>query len=163
MARSAYLDALHLLARRSLTEAECRARLLDRQHPPEEIDAAISHLRESGGLDDRRLAESYVRSASDIKGRGRLRIVRELVARGVDKTIAAEAAGEFFGEKDERAMVTQAVKKRLRGKTQALGPADYARLYQYLMRQGFTPAVVVAVLRGMRRPGGAGRQDDELE
>jgi regulatory protein len=163
VARSAYLDALHLLGRRALTEAECRARLADRQHPADEIDAAIAHLRESGGLDDRRLAESYVRSASDIKGRGRLRIVRELVARGVDKTIAAEATGEFFGEKDERALVSQAVKKRLRGKPQALVPADYARLYQYLMRQGFTPAVVVAVLRGMRRPGGAAWQDDELQ
>jgi regulatory protein len=166
VARSAYLDALHLLARRALTVAECRARLLERQHAADDVEAAIAHLLENRGIDDQRLAESYARSASDIKGRGRLRILRELAARGVDKTVAAEAVGEFFGDKDERALVSQALKKRLRGRPQPAGPADYARLYQYLMRQGFTPAVIVSVLRGLRRQGGGASRlepDDELQ
>jgi hypothetical protein len=30
--------------------------------------------------------------------------------------------------------------------------AEHARLYQYLMRQGFTPAGVVAALRKLGRP-----------
>jgi regulatory protein len=154
VSRSAYLDALHLLSRRALTVSECRTRLLDRDHPEEQIDAAIAHLLDAGGLDDAKLARAYARTAVEIKGRGRLRVLRELQARGVDKEIAAEAIGEVFGDKDERSLVSRAVKKKLRGK-QPGSTAEYARLYQYLMRQGFTPAVVVGVLRSMRGKGGA--------
>jgi regulatory protein len=151
--RSAYLDALHLLSRRALTVSECRTRLLDRDHPEDQIDAAIAHLLEAGGLDDGKLARAYARTAVEIKGRGRLRVLRELQARGVEKEVAAEAIGEVFGDKDERSLVARAVKKKLRGK-QPGSRAEYARLYQYLMRQGFTPAVVVGVLRSIRGKAG---------
>ena len=155
---SAYLDALHLLSRRGLTVAECRDRLRARQHSEDTIDAAIAHLVDTGGLDDRKLALAYARTAVDTKGRGRLRVVRELQARGVDKDIAAEAVAEVFGEKDERALVARALQKKLRGRPRPADAAEHARLYQYLMRQGFTPAVVVDSLRKLRRAA-----DEEVE
>jgi regulatory protein len=148
---SAYLDALHLLARRALTVSECRRRLLDRSHPAAEIDAAVAHLLETGGLDDSKLARAQARTALETKGRGRLRVLRELVARGVSNDVAAEAIGEVFGEQDERALVQRALQKKLRGRARPATRADYARLYQYLMRQGFTPSVVSAVLHEFRR------------
>lgn len=149
--RSAYLDALHLLSRRALSVAECRDRLVARDHSQSDIDAAIAHLLETGGLDDRRLAGAYARTAVETKGRGRLRVVRELQARGVDKEIAGEAAAEVFGEKDERSLVKKALQKKLRGHQAPTDTAGFARLYQYLMRQGFSPAVVSDVLRKLRR------------
>jgi len=155
---SAYLDALHLLSRRALTIAECRDRLLARQHSEDNVDAAIAHLLDRGGLDDRKLAHGYARTAVETKGRGRLRVVRELQARGVDKEIAAEAVAEVFGEKDERSLVARALQKKLRGRPRPADAAEHARLYQYLMRQGFTPAVVVDTLRKLRRT-----TDDEVE
>ena len=155
---SAYLDALHLLSRRALTVTECRDRLLARQHPVDKVDAAIAHLLESAGLDDRRLALAHARTAVEIKGRGRLRVVRELQARGVDKEIAGEAVAEVFGEKDERSLVARALQKKLRGRPRPKDAAEHARLYQYLMRQGFTPAVVIDSLRKLRRS-----TDDEVE
>jgi regulatory protein len=147
---SAYLDALHLLARRALTVSECRNRLAARHHSAEQIDAAIEHLLETGGLDDGKLARAYARTAVDVKGRGRLRVVRDLQARGVDAKVAAEAIAEVFGEKDERALVTRAIQKKLRGRQRPANAAEYARLYQHLMRQGFTPAVVATALRSLR-------------
>jgi len=155
---SAYLDALHLLARRELTVVECRARLLYRQHPEAKVDEAIAHLLETGGLNDARVARAHARTAADIKGRGRLRVLRELQARGIDKETASEAVGEVFGEKDERSLVARALQKRLRGRPRPVDAAEYARLYQHLMRQGFTPAVVAAELRKLRR-----EKDDEVE
>ncbi len=155
---SAYVDALHLLSRRALTVAECRDRLRDRQHPDDKIDLAIERLLETGGLDDRRLAQAYARTSVDIKGRGRLRVVRELQARGVDKEVAAEAVAEVFDEKDERALVARALEKKLRGRPRPADAAESARLYQYLMRQGFTPAVVIDSLRRLRRT-----DDDDVE
>jgi regulatory protein len=156
---SAYVDALHLLSRRALTVTECRDRLRDRQHPDDKIDLAIERLLETGGLDDMRLAQAYARTSVDIKGRGRLRVVRELQARGVDKEVAAEAVAGVFDERDERALVARALEKKLRGRPRPADAAESARLYQHLMRQGFTPAVVIESLRRLRKT----TDDDEVE
>ncbi len=155
---SAYTDAVRLLSRRQLSVTECRSRLAELEHPDPDIETAITHLVETGALDDARLARAYARTASEVKGRGRVRVIRELEARGVDHETAAEAVGETYAEKDERAMVARAVEKKLRGRPQPKDPREYARLYQHLMHQGFTPAAVQAALRKLRRPG-----DDELQ
>jgi regulatory protein len=152
--RSAYLDALHLLAARELTEAECRARLRDRDHSDDEIDAAVGHLLETGALDDERVARAFARTAAKVKGRGRLRVQRELAAKGVSREIVGAAVGEVFGEMDERRLVAEALRKRLRGRTAIADRAEAARLYQHLVRQGFTPGAVVAALRQTGRSDG---------
>ncbi len=156
---SAYLDALNLLSRRALTVAECRGRLVDRGHPADQIDAAIDHLRETGGLDDDKLARAMAQTSVDVKGRGKLRIVRELVARGVEQQTASRAVADVFEDRDERTLVNRAVQKKMRGRARPSTPAEFARLYQHLMRQGFTPAVVSATIRALRR-GSGGRETD---
>ena len=152
----AYTDALRLLAGRELSVAECRARLLDRDHADEDVDVAIERLLEEGALNDERVARAYARTAIDIKGRGRLRIARELHDKGVPREVITAALAEVFGELDERSLVTRALQKKLRGRPRPASQADFARLYQYLMRQGFSPAVVSDELRRLR-----GRRDDE--
>ena len=148
--RTAYVDGLLLLGRRELSVKQLRERLLDRDHTPEDTDRAIELLLEQKALDDARVAAAYVRTALALKGRGRLRIRRELTAMGIDQDVAGAALGDAFGDVDERALVTKAIQKKLRGKTMA-SPADHARMFQYLMRQGFPPSIVTAVLRAARR------------
>jgi regulatory protein len=148
---SAYLDGLRLLSRRELSVEGVRARLLDREHPREEVEAAIAQLLETGALDDGRVARAYARTASTVKGRGRLRVARELQQMGIAKEVAAEAIGEVFGEVDERSLIARALQKKLRGRTKIADRAEYARLYQYLMRQGFSPAGVTTALRTLAR------------
>ena len=97
------------------------------------------------------MAAAYVRTALKVKGRGRLRIQRELQEMGIEKDVASSALAEAFGEVDERSLITQALKKKLRGKPKIGSPAEYARVYQFLMRQGFSPAAVSAVLRVHRK------------
>ena len=154
---SAYLDGLRLLGRRELSVEGLRARLRDREHPSGEIDAAIAHLLETGALDDARVAKAYTRTSCTVKGRGRLRIARELQMMGIAKEVAAEALGEVFGDVDERSLITRALKRKLHGRTKIADRAEYARLYQYLMRQGFSPAGVTAALRTL------GRRVDSIE
>ena len=151
MPPSAYLDGLRLLGRRELSVARLRARLIDREHPSDEVDAAIAHLLETGALDDGRVARAFARTSVKVKGRGRLRVMRELHAMGIAKDVVAEALADVFGELDERALITQALEKKLRGRPRIVSPAENARLYQYLMRQGFSPAAVVAALRKQGR------------
>jgi regulatory protein len=154
---SAYLDGLRLLARRELSVVGLRARLLDREHPAEEVDTAIAHLLETRALDDQRVARAYARTSVHVKGRGRLRVMRELHDMGIAKDVAADALADVFGELDERSLIARALQKKLHGRAQIADRAEQTRLYQYLMRQGFSPAAVVASLRKL----GGARGTDE--
>jgi regulatory protein len=149
--RTAYVDGLHLLGRRELSVAQLRERLLDREHDREDVDRAIELLIENKALDDARVAAAYVRTALKIKGRGRLRIQRELQMMGIDKEVAGQALADAFGEVDERSLIAAALQKKLRGKQKIATPAEYASVFQFLMRQGFSPATVTAVLRRHRK------------
>jgi|SRR5450759_999265 regulatory protein len=151
--RSAYLDALHFLGRRELSVTQLRDRLIAREHDREEVERAIEHLLETRALDDARVAGAYVRTGLKIKGRGRLRIQRELQVMGIAKEVAAPALAEAFGEVDERTLIAKALQKKLRHGQKIATPAEYARVFGYLMRQGFSPATVTAVLRRHRRSG----------
>ena len=132
-----------------------RDRLVDREHPADEIDRAIEHLLDTQALDDARVARAYARTAVKVKGRGRLRVMRELNALGIAKETASEAVAEVFADVDERSLIARALQKKMRGRPRIANTAEHARLYQYLMRQGFTPAGIVAALRkvgGRRDP-----------
>ena len=146
---SAYLDGLKLLGRRELSAADLRARLIDREHPPEEVDLAIEKLKEMRAVDDERVARAYARTASKVKGRGRLRVTRELQEMGIARDVIGAAVSEVFADTDERALIDRAVQKKLRGGRKPTTMQERARLYQFLMRQGFTPAAVSAALRRM--------------
>ena len=152
--RTAYVDGLQMLGRRELSVQQLRERLLEREHPREDVDRAIDLLIENKALDDARVAGAYVRTALKIKGRGRLRIQRELQMMGIEKEVAAQALADAFGEVDERALIIKALEKKLRGNQKIATPAEYARVFQYLMRQGFSPGTVTAVLRSRRKGGG---------
>jgi regulatory protein len=151
----AYLTALKLLARRELSVEGLRARLRDWDYTDADISAAIDHLKEAGTLDDGRVARAYARTAAGIKGRGRLRVLRELHAMGIERQVAAEAAAEVFGELDERSLIARAIQKKLRGRRTLKDKAERARLYQHLMRQGVSPAGITHAMRPL-----GGNEDD---
>ena len=148
--RSAYGEGLKLLARRELSAEAVRARLQDRGFSAADTEAALARLIEAGALDDRRVARAYARTQVTIRGRGRLRIHRELHQMGIQADIIAEALGEVFADLDERTLISRALQKKLRGRTRLADPGEYARLYQFLMRQGFSPAGVAGALRKFR-------------
>ena len=148
--RTAYVDALQLLGRRELSVKQLRERLLDREHSREDVDRALDLLIENRAVDDARVASAYARTASKVKGRGRLRVQRELQEMGIDKDVASQALAEVFAGTDERTMIAAALQKKLRNKKKIATPAEYARVYQFLMRQGFSPAAVTAALRAYR-------------
>jgi regulatory protein len=154
---SAHTAGLELLARRELSVEAVRARLEHRGYSPDDIAEALARLLESGALDDRRVARAYARTAVTVKGRGRLRVNQELLQMGIRKDIAAEALGEVYGELDERALIADAIRKRLRGRPAPKDQGEQVRLYQFLMRQGFSPSGVSTALRKYR----TGRRDDQ--
>jgi regulatory protein len=143
---SAYSYAIALLSRRELTAFELRERLLRKAIPEQEADEAITRLRADGTLNDRRAAVAIARTHALVKARGRLRIARELQARGVPEDIARAALDEVFGELSEPELLERALRKRLRtGRIK--DQAQFRRLYAYLVRLGFPSEAVITLLK----------------
>jgi regulatory protein len=151
LATSAHLAGLQLLARRELSEAQIRQRLARRGHLPDDIDTAVARLREERALDDRRVAMAIARTETRVRGRGRLRVKRQIEAAGISGTLAQEAVDEVFADLDPDALLTAALERRLRGRAQIADDREFQRLFRYLAAQGFESDRIVAVLRSRRR------------
>jgi regulatory protein len=145
----AYLAGLRLLARRELTAAQLRERLLRRDYPPDEVDVAIARLRDTGALDDGRAARAHASTAARVKGRGRLRVLRELVAAGVDEATARAAVDAAFADTDEIELLDRAIGRRLCGPIR--DRAHLRRLHQSLVRLGFPSAMALDALKKRQR------------
>ena len=151
MSDDTYLAALKLLARRELSEAQLRQRLIRRQHDPDAIDAALLRLKADRSLDDERVARAIARSETGLKKRGRYRVSRQIEAAGIAPAIARRVVDETFASIDGDALLAAALEKRLRGRTIIADEREFNRLYRYLVGQGFEPDRVMALLRTYNR------------
>ena len=137
--------ALRLLTRREYTTFELRTKLTARQeYADDEIEQTLASLASQGFLDDRRAAAAHVRSASRIKSRGRLRIQRELEIRGLDRELIRRALDDLPAA-DEAAALERILQRR--GLPNRLPAADRRRLFQQLLRRGFTADLIAKALR----------------
>ena len=134
-----------MLARRELSTTQLRDRLCDRGVTAPAADAAIEKLRSAGAVDDRRTALAYARQALTLKQRGRRRVLREVRALGIDRSVAETAVEEVYAGVDERELVEQVVARRHSGPIDT--PAAVRRAYQALYRQGFESGTIVSVLK----------------
>jgi len=125
-----------MLARRELSEAQIRQRLTRRSHTTDSIEAAIERLKAERAIDDVRVAGAIARTETNIRRRGRLRVIRQIEAAGISSSIAKRAANEVFEDIDSDALLTAALEKRLRGRD-TVDEQTARRLYRYLITQGF--------------------------
>ena len=144
---SAYLDALKMLARRELSEAQVRQRLVRRGHPPDDIDETIARLREERAIDDTRVAESIARTQTSLKKRGKLRVRQHIESAGIAGATAKRAVDDLFAGIDDAALLEASLLKRLHGRERIADDRELQRLYRYLVGQGFDPDRVLAILR----------------
>ena len=150
MAETAYLTALQQLARRELSEAQIRQRLTRRGFPSDDIDTAITRLRQDGSLDDARVAAAIARSQLSLKKRGARRVRREIEAAGISSALADRAVAEVYADVDSDALMVAAIDRKL-GTRRLDDDREMARLYRYLVGQGFESDRAMAALRKRRR------------
>jgi regulatory protein len=141
--------ALELLARRSMSAAEVRARLRRRSLPVGEADAVVAKLERLGLLDDRAFAEGYVRSRA--RERGRLALRRELQHKGVADDVADGALAPHDDADQASAARALLIKHAWRFAVAADDDARAeqsrrARAYGLLARRGFPPDAVAAAV-----------------
>jgi regulatory protein len=134
-----------MLGRRDYTTRELSDKLQAKGFPAEAVDAALRSLTADGLLDDRRFAAAYVRTATQIKGRGRFRIAHELQARGVGKGVIDDVLRRL-GPDDESQTIQAILAKRRWPARPTL--ADRRRMFHHLLRRGFSPDVIAKAMRG---------------
>jgi regulatory protein len=150
--RSGYAAGLAMLARRELSEAQIRERLRRKEFEPDVIEAAVTRLREVRAVDDRRVAVSVARTESQIRSRGRGYVLRRLQSIGIGPELAKEVVDEVFGALDETALLERALTRRMRGRNARVqDQAQFRRLLNQLIRQGFPPSAVIAALKARAR------------
>lgn len=148
---NAYVDALKILARRELSEAQVRQRLERRSHRSGDIDAAIDQLKEEASIDDRRVARAIVRHEASIKRRGTLRIKQAIARAGIAAATAVEAIQSELVDVDANALLEAALSKRLRHGRTIADDREFQRLYRFLVGQGFESSDVLKVLSAKRK------------
>ena len=142
---NAYVDALKLLARRELSEAQVRERLARRGHASDAIDDAVARLREERAIDDARVAETIARREMG-RRRGRNRVQLQVERAGIRKDVARRTVDNVFDSIEDEALLEASLAKRLRGRDAIADDRELKRLYRYLIAQGFDHDRVVRAL-----------------
>jgi regulatory protein len=147
---AAHRAAQRAIARRAHARFDLRRRLLQKQHPPDAVDAALERLSAAGLLDDARFAVDYA-AAKARRGRGPLRLTSDLQAQGVDRRVAEEAvrtslAAEGVDPGDAVRALAEKRAKQLAG----LPPlVRKRRLVAFLVRRGFQGSEVRSVVEAI--------------
>jgi regulatory protein len=158
---SPYIDALKMLGRRELSEAQIRQRLARKGHAEDDVDAAIQRLKQERAIDDARVAEAIARTETGIKRRGRLRVRRQIENAGIAPAVARTALDAVFDEVDDDALLQAALGRRLRGERPIEDDREFQRLYRYLTAQGFESDRILRALNARRRRSSRTSDDSE--
>ena len=145
-AEAAYRTALRFLEHRPFAARDLARRLVLKGHPPEAAEAARARLLGMGLLDDARFSLSFIQTRA-IRGRGPLRLRRDLAAMGVERTVVDAALAQAFGSDGADAPRPDALARRRLAQLKDLPrPAQRRRLLAVLARRGFAGREVTALV-----------------
>lgn len=147
---SPYIDALKMLGRRELSEAQVRQRLARKGHSEGDVDEAVQRLKTERALDDGRVADAIARTAIAVKRHGRMRVRRAIESAGIAPALAKQSVDAAFGDVDDDVLLQAALGRRLRGDAVIADQRQFQRLYRYLAAKGFESDRILKALSARR-------------
>jgi regulatory protein len=135
---SAHRAGVRKLALRGHARADLRRRLLQKQHPPAAVDAALERLAGRGLLDDARFAADYALTRAT-RGRGPVRVIGDLLRQGVERRVAEAAVRDALAAEgiDPERQAALVVAKRAQQLAHVPLRARKRRLMAFLVRRGY--------------------------
>lgn len=134
-----YDRALAMLAFRARASAELARLLIRKGEPREHVERAVIRLQEQGLLDDAAFAQAFTRSRVLGAQQSRRRVQQDLARKGVPRTVSDAAIATVFADEevDQREIVEQAARKKLRALLRLDPVTRRRRLYAFLARRGY--------------------------
>ena len=138
LTRTLYVRAVGLLANRPFSTSELKKKLLQSTSEEAIVRSVLDQLMSHGYLNDRQYIERYVHSRRESKHFGRQRIEMELHLKGLDPSLVAEMLEHLYPPDEDLLELRRSLEKKLRGLNLPMDAKKTARLYNYLLRQGFS-------------------------
>ena len=159
----AYDRALNLLAFRARSSSDLARSLQRKGEEKPHVDWAIERLKEQGLLDDAAFARSFARAKVVDGKQSRRRVQQELARKGVSRSLTDEAIDNVIEEEgvDQRAIVEEAARKKLRSLTGLDPVVQRRRLYAFLARRGYEIDDIRSVLSAIGSSLGAAHGSDD--
>jgi regulatory protein len=146
---AAFRTGLRLLELRPYARADLGRRLQRKGHPRAAVDVALERLLTLGLLNDETYARSYVQTRA-ARGRGPSRLIRDLLAMGVQRSLIDRALAAEWPDGSDRTSVPRAlVSKRAAQLGTLPRQAKRRRLLAYLARRGFSGREVSAMVESV--------------
>ena len=146
-----YESAVRALASRARSTAEIRLLLLKKKGGKQQIEAVIARLRENGYLDDARFARYFASSRLENDLHGKMRVRRDLKARGLNEDLAQQAIRSAFQGVNEGELLRRYLKRKVNLSHGLAKPAAVASLYRRLLHDGFSSDTIIRELNRIRQ------------
>jgi regulatory protein len=144
-AEAAYRSALVCLGRRPFSRRDLARKLVMRGHPPDAADLAVARAEASGLVNDETYTLHYVQTRS-ARGRGPMRLRRELAVMGVASAIIDRVLSEE-AETADPGVVRSLARKRAAQLRDVERKDRFRRVVAFLARRGYAGPEVRRVVK----------------
>ncbi len=139
--------ALHFLAARKRSEKEIVTKMRQNEYGDEEIEETLIKLREFGYIDDRDFAQSLINDQRSFKKAGKRVLVQELRAKGVGSELIEEMISLNATDESEFDNALALANRKLENLSGEDQRSIKNKLYQFLLRKGYSSNIIARVLR----------------
>jgi len=142
--------AVFYLARFARTSKQVADYLARKEFTPEQIQDALSYLKEHRYLNDDSFAESFIRDKISHKD-GPYKIKQMLFQKGIALEISNRLIAELYPVEvqQENAALLMQQKLRARQSASGLGPAEREKLFRFVASRGFNRYVIIQAFKSL--------------
>ncbi len=155
--------AIRLLAAKQRSVRELRERLIEKMWTDEAIvEAVIEKLAEYKYLDDEQFARDVAVSKLRQNPQGKRRLQMTMSRKKLDKETVDAAIETAYSEMPEDELIDIAIQKRLRTKGRPETREDAKKIYDHLLRRGFSYDLIRTKMSGLAARAYDPSEEDQL-
>ncbi len=153
--------AVKLLAAKPRSIGELRERLLEKSWASTDaVEYALEKMKEYKYLDDAQFAQTFASYRVKQKPMGRSRVAMDLTKKKIDPDTAQVALDKVFDDTPETDLIDEAIARYTRTRGAPVDRPAQKRLFDYLMRRGFSYDLIQPRVRAVATSSDEDRASD---